>query len=206
MKTFNPPVRYGVRGFSLVEMMLCLVLLGILLVVGLSHLRGMIPSARVNRAAREVASLLEWTRWQAVEHGAVYQVVFDSENERVSVFREISGSGGAAPQQALRTLDLHSKHPGVVFGTATSTFRTSGCSYVDDSGIHFRDSIARFLPTGTSDRCGSLYLIPEKDLPAGQEHLAALSVLLSTGRVQLWRYDPLDVSSCSHAGAWIPIL
>ncbi len=205
-QAFIDTVKGKPAGFSVVELLLCLAVLSVLSLVGFHTLRGMVPSARVNRAAREVASLLERTRWMAVEQGTVFKVAMDSDRERLTVYRQTSMNGGMEEPEPVHTLDLRERHPGIVLGAAASTFRTSGCKYVSASGIHLWNHSVRFLPTGTTDRCGSLYLLPERDLPDHQEHMAALSVLLGTGRIQLWRYDPHDVSGCAHAGAWVPVL
>jgi Tfp pilus assembly protein FimT len=180
-----------------------LAVVGLLSLTALSGLEDWIPAARVQRAAREVASLLEWSRWQAMAHGSAYLVRVDSEAERFVVLREGAGEGGSALE--VRQLELREAFPGVVLGTAPATYRTSGCRYVQASGVHLLNDLVRFLPHGSSDRCGSIYLIPEDDLPGRQDRMAAVSLLLSTGRVQLWRYDPLAVSPCAHAGVWVSI-
>ncbi len=104
-----------------------------------------------------------------------------------------------------RRLDLRKDHPGVVFGTADGVVRTSGCKPVDPSGVHLKDHTIRFLPSGTSDRCGSLYLIPERDLPDVPDRMRAVSILLTTGRLQTWMYNPFQKSECSDDGGWQPL-
>ena len=202
----RPPKRFLVsfRGFSLVEMMLCCTVLGLLCLVGAQTLRGLIPSARVNRAVGEVASLLEWTRWKAVQEGRVFKVVFDSLEEKLTVYREEQRCGGEAENSEVIGLDLRKSHTGIVLGASESTYRTSGCRYVDESGVHLRDNTIRFLPSGTPDRCGSFYLLPRDDFPDRQDRTVAVSLLLSTGRLQRWRYDPVGDAGCPHGGAWNP--
>jgi len=187
-----------------VEIMLCCAVLGTLSLVGVHLFQGLIPSARVNRAAHQIAALLEWTRWKALQEGATFKVVFDSDEESVKVYRENPTCNGEGEQQEVKRLELREIHDGVVLGAAQSTYRTSGCRYVQESGIHLRDDTVRFLPTGTSDRCGSVYLLPRDHLPDRQEHTVALSLLLSTGRIQLWSYDPIGETACTHGGSWNP--
>jgi len=197
-------------GLSLLEMTVVLSITGLLCLVGLHNFPGWTLAGRVQRAAREVAALMEWCRWQAIEHGRAYRVQVNSDQESLLVVPELQGTSGEGDGEPVRELRLRDRFPGVVLGAASSTYRTSGCRYVDPSGVHLRDDQVRFLPHGTCDRCGSIYLMPEQDLhepdPADQQgRTVGITLLLSTGRVQLYRYDPLGVSECPHAGAWRPL-
>ena len=192
-------------GFSLVELMVCCTLIGLLTLVCVHGLQGFLPAARVNRALREVAALLEWSRWRAVRLGSVLRVEVSAEDARVTVFRVTENDEGEEELVPARRLDLRKDHPGVVFGTADGVVRTSGCKPVDPSGVHLKDHAIRFLPSGTSDRCGSLYLIPERDLPDRPDRMRAVSILLTTGRLQTWTYNLFQKSECPDDGGWQPL-
>ena len=192
-------------GFSLVELAICCVLLGLLAMVCVQSLQGVLPAARVNRAMREVIALLEWARWSAVRHGCVFKVTVDSEEGVITVFKSISNDNGKQQFALVRHMDLREDHPGVVFGAADGVVRTSGCKFVDSSGIHLKDHALRFLPSGTADRCGSLYLIPEQDIPDRTDRMRAISILLSTGRLQTWTYNPIEKAECQGDGVWQPL-
>ncbi len=181
--------------------------MGILGIVGAAAAQGlveMVPAMRTDRAARGLAGLVEWTRWSAVREGVSFRMVFASGDNQVRVYR-VTQSGGAETQEQVRILNIGAEYPGVVLGAARSVPRTSGCAPVDPSGVHFLQASVRFLPSGTSDRCGSLYLIPRRDLPERSDRMRALSLILATGRVRLWAYDPLAPSSCPGGGAWHPL-
>jgi hypothetical protein len=165
----------------------------------------MLPAARVGRAVREVVTLLEWSRWSSVRHGCIYQIDIDPDLAVITAFRAVEDHTGEEQLVMARRLDLRKEHPGVAFGTADGVVRTSGCKYVDPSGVHLRDDSLRFLPSGTADRCGSLYLIPEQDIPDRGDRMRAVSILLITGRLQAWRYDPFAKSECRYDGAWLPL-
>ncbi len=192
-------------GFTLVEGVVCLALIGLLTLVCVRGLQGLLPAARVDRAISEVVALMEWSRWSAVRMGASFRVAIDSDESAVSVFRTIRNDEGEDEMVMVKRIDLQTNHPGVVFGTAEGVVRTSGCRPVDPSGVHLKDHEVRFLPSGTADRCGSLYLIPEQDLPHRADRMRALSILLATGRLQTWIYDPLAGSECEDDGAWQPL-
>ncbi len=195
----------GRAGFSLAELLVCCALIGGLTLVCVQGLQGLLPAARVNRALREVVALLEWSRWSAVRSGCVFRVIVQPEDAVLTVYRVTKDEPGNTELAMVRRLDLHRAHPGVVFGTAEGVFRTSGCKPVGPSGVHLRNNTLGFLPTGTTDRCGSLYLIPEKDIPDRADRMRAISILLATGRIQAWAYGPFEKSECPHDGAWLPL-
>ncbi len=192
-------------GFSMVELLVCCALIGLLTLVCFRGLQGLLPAARVHRALGEVVELLEWARWSAVRRGCVYRVIVDTEKTGLTVFRETKNEEGKEELVPAGSLDLRQDHPGVSFGAGEGVVRTSGCKEVDPSGVHLKDDTVRFLPSGTPDRCGSLYLIPEEDLPDRSDRMRAVSILLATGRLQTWAYDPLAKSECEHDGAWLPL-
>jgi len=192
-------------GFSLVELAICCALLGLLALVCVQSLQGILPAARVHRAIREVIGLLEWARWSAVRHGCVFKVTVDTGEGILRVFKVRVDEEGKQQLVLVREMDLGEDHPGVVFGTADGVVRTSGCKSVDVSGIHLKDHALRFLPSGTVDRCGSLYLIPEQDIPDRRDRMRAVSILLSTGRLQPWAYNPIGKSDCEGDGVWQPL-
>ncbi len=192
------------KGFTLLEVVISGVVFGLTIIVGLNALHEMVPAARVNRAARGVAALLEWARWNAVEQGCVFRVEVDPEKSRLSIFKEAGGGDNESEDLEVKRLDVPDSYRGVVLGVAERTRRTSGCRFVKSSGVHLLDNTVKFKPSGTPDRCGSVYLIPEKDLRHGSERMFAVSLILATGRIQLWRYDPYAESECSHGGgAWV---
>lgn len=195
---------FGRRGFSLAELVVAMGILGIVGAVAVEGLVEMVPAARADRAARGVAGLMEWARWSAVREGVPFRLVFASGENQVRVYR-MTQSGGPATQERVRVLNIGAEYPGVVLGAARFVPRTSGCAPVDPSGVHFLQSSVRFLPSGTSDRCGSLYLIPQRDLPVRSDRMRAVSLILATGRVRVWTYDPVAVSSCPGGGAWRPL-
>lgn len=205
MHSLHESGRYAEAGISLIEMVVCCALISLLALISFHGLQSMLPAARVNRAVREVVALLEWSRWSSVRLGCAFRIEIDPEQSVLSVFQTIMDASGKEQLVPARRLDLHKDHPGVVFGTADGVVRTSGCKQVDPSGIHLKDHSLRFLPSGTTDRCGSLYLIPEQDIPDREDRMRAVSILLTTGRLQAWRFNPFEKSECPYDGAWQPL-
>ena len=192
------------KGFTMIEMMVVLSIIGCFTLFGIQGMLEMAPGARINRAVREAASLLEWTRWQAVRQGVVFRVAFDSSEESIIVYRVGLSDEGEEVEREVKRLDLRKKYRGVLLGSAIDIKRTSGCDTVNASGVHFTGQAVNFHPTGTADRNGSLYFIPEKDLVDRREdRMRAVSVLLTTARVALWKFDPFLESECNDYGAWV---
>lgn len=198
------PVASGRSGFSLSELVVAMAILGVVAAGAAEGLGEMVPAVRTERAVRGIGGLMEWARWSALREGVPFRVVLASSENQVRVYR-VSSSGGTETQEQVRVLNIGAEYPGVILGAARSVPRTSGCSPVDPSGVHFLQASVRFLPSGTSDRCGSLYLIPRRDLPDRADRMRALSLILATGRVRLWAYDPLAPSPCTGGGAWRPL-
>lgn len=204
-RTVNKVRRKGSPGFTLVEITVTCLLLAVLALAGTQGIRDMTTAVRADRAVRAVASLLEWARWSAVRCGCPYKVVLDGPGSRILVFREEMQPDGDRQYHEERRLDLERLYPGVVFGAPARTPRTSGCQRADAAGIHFLHRSVRFLPASVPDRCGSLYLVPKKDLPDRRDRLRAVSVLLGSGRVRLWRFDTDASSGCEGHGGWLPL-
>jgi len=192
-------------GFSVSELLVCLAVVGVVASFSSLPLVDVFPSIRVEQSIRALGALMEWARLKAVMEGCAYVVVFSAHEGRVEVFRDEDGDG-PEPQERVRALDLGREYPGTVFGACPGTARTGSCQSVDPEGIHFLSRRVAFLPSGTTDRCGSVYLVPQKDLaPGRKDRMRALSVILATGRVQLWRYDPEKAGACGDRGAWEPL-
>lgn len=191
-------------GLSVSELLVCLAVLGVVTSFSSLPLLDVFPSIRVEQAIRALGALMEWARLRAVMEGCTYVAAFSADEGRVEVFRD-EDNDGPEPQEKVRTLDLGREYPGMVFGACPGTARTGSCQPVDPKGIHFLSRRVAFLPSGTTDRCGSVYLVPQKDLPGRMDRMRALSIILATGRVQLWRYDPKKFGPCGDRGVWEPL-
>ena len=132
-------------------------------------------------------------------------IVFNSEENYLDVYID-RDNDGPEDSEKVRRLELSKEYPGIVFGAAHGVHRTTSCAYIDPKGIHIPHGRLAFLPTGTTDRCGSIYIIPDSDLPYRKDRMRALSIILATGRVQMWYFDPDIQSTCPEEGMWRPLL
>jgi len=83
------------RGFSLMEMMVVLVIMGLGLLMVAPSLSHLSKTMELKAAAKKVSAILRYSRSEAVNQGRTYQVFFDSELRKVKV----TVADAAAPQE-----------------------------------------------------------------------------------------------------------
>lgn len=113
------------RGFTLVELLVVLTILGILLTLAPAALNRVLPGLQLKSAAREVAATLREARGQAIRDNLAVAVVVDTE----------TGRYGLADRQEVKTLDE----------AIAVTLHTAVSERIDDA----RGRI-RFYPDGTA--------------------------------------------------------
>ncbi len=116
------------QGFTLIELMIVVAIVGILSVYGVSNFPRWRANIRVNSAAREIASDLQLARMRAIALNTSVQVVFDVNRDTYQVQRSTEGGifEADAPLKDLRQL-----YPGVdvTIVTATPAFRSRGTAF-----------------------------------------------------------------------------
>lgn len=73
------------RGFSLIELLVVLILLGLSLALVAPSLSRFLRTVELKGAAQKVSGILRNSRSEAVNKGKVYQVVFNTQSREVSV-------------------------------------------------------------------------------------------------------------------------
>jgi len=190
-----------VRGVTLVELGVVLGVLSILVALAAPFLLRWLPRLRTDRAAAEIAANMRLVRSRAVREGRSYRVEFLAAENRY-LFCPDPDEKGCLPGEPTAVVDCTERYPGVYFGTAVGVMRTSGDKLVDTSGVHFVQGELHFRPDGSASRGGSVYLIPESDLPDIPGRMRAVSVLFTTGRIKLWRYDSSAAQPSVGKGPW----
>jgi type II secretion system protein H len=74
-------------GFTLIELMAVLLLMGLAIGYGTVKLGGFVPSARLESGAREIGDLLTRARGLAVFQGTTYQMEYDLDQQRYRLIR-----------------------------------------------------------------------------------------------------------------------
>lgn len=96
----------GRDGFSLLSLLATLAIIGIVLVIGAPRLSALMPKARLEGAARNLATEIQRARFRAIAEGFRYQVSFDPGARTFQVCRETAaGSGTYSVCDAAKQVD-----------------------------------------------------------------------------------------------------
>jgi type II secretion system protein H len=84
------------EGFSLVEMMGVILVMGIIATIVTVNWNAILPKAQLHSAVREIAMTLSGTRSEAIARNAVYQIQYDLDNNRYRIVTPFKHGGGLA--------------------------------------------------------------------------------------------------------------
>ena len=82
----------GCRGFTLVELLVVLVLIGLISALVAPRLTGSLPKLQLQTVARKISAALRYARSQAVTENRTYTAVFDFEHNRLYVVDRMMAS------------------------------------------------------------------------------------------------------------------
>lgn len=91
-------------GFTLIEIAVVLLILSMMLGTTLTNMRGMVPAAATEAAAREILGVLDFARTQSVASGQLYEVVFDLDEQRYAIRTPYDLDGNPTQDVTLRTM------------------------------------------------------------------------------------------------------
>lgn len=132
------------RGFTLLEVVVCMGIVAIMFAVALPGLQGFKESSEQKKAARDVLAALRLARNSAITHNLEYQVAFDLDSCSYWLER------GDLPSDSTswtRVRELGSFAPGLKMATKSTCCCTAG-----DGDCSTADNRIQFNPNGT---CGS---------------------------------------------------
>lgn len=176
-------------GFTLVELIGAVAIIGVLAVVSVPYLLGNLHDYRVNGATRQVLGDMRLARAAAVDNGLRVFVKFHEPGKDAYTIFLDDGDNilDVSTDKAISEVDLASLFKGVELATFDPA-ATSQPSYRD--GVTFgHNSTATFKPIGTSDT-GSVYLRPSVDGGSGREdRQRRVKLQGSTGRVRIEAWE-----------------
>ncbi len=115
-----------VNGFTLIEVMIVISILGILLAIATPNFMAYRDNTNLKEAARNVSSEIQLCKQMAIAGGVRYAVSFISGSHNFWIFKETSPSSGAYSWYATKA--IHDSNAVTVFGTPS--FMPGGVSYV----------------------------------------------------------------------------
>lgn len=193
-KTMNRnPSRGRAKGFTLLEALVVLAILGIALTLGLPSLSHLITRSKLEAEARETATLLQRARLEAIKRRVQTVVHADPAAHLVTAFADIDGPAAGDPPDlelnpvagelardtdySIRTIDVSARVQMVGPGAQPAI---DGLT-LDPSG----DRVAVFLPTGAALDVGGIRFADA----AGFNFLEVRIDPAGTGRVTIRKWN-----------------
>jgi len=126
--------RLSKEGFSLIELMIVIAVMGILAAIAAPNLRNYMADRRLGGAAREVMTDLMLARMQAVnQNKRVGFALID--NHRYQIFADNNQNGSADSGETVMTKDIHPDYYDVTFtSTTTPVFIPNGTVFTATNG------------------------------------------------------------------------
>jgi type IV fimbrial biogenesis protein FimT len=142
-------------GFTVIELITVIVILGILTAVGVPNFLSWLPKYRLKSAARDLYSNLQFAKLSAIKHNADWAIVFNKASDQYQV---CSGQGpdnswGGTENMVVKTVVLNNYGSGVGYGHGNAI--PIGSTFGDE--ITFGNNVAVINSRGTGN-AGYVYL------------------------------------------------
>ena len=151
------------RGFTMKEMMIVVVVIGLISALAVPSFLGYMPKLRVKSAARDIVSSMRLARSKAVSERRPYGVVFDLNSNSIISFADTDNPSGMSYSSSDSTTRAD---------TLGADIKFSSCTYNNNCVI--------FSSTGSASTSGDLQLVTKDG-----SILMSINLLASTGRVRL---------------------
>ena len=171
------------KGFTLLELIFCIAILGILMAIGIPSYVEYLPKYRANGAIRRLFTELQYAKMKAIADNNDYVVTFDTANNSYNIYNDANNDGPDLTE-LVKTVNVDDGFPDIAFGfTATNDWDGD----LIDKPISFTGTPPRvaFHSTGLANKNGSVYLKPTEDTSRA-DRLRAITVI-QTGRIRIYK-------------------
>ncbi|HKI85586.1 MAG TPA: GspH/FimT family pseudopilin [Thermoanaerobaculia bacterium] len=146
------------RGFTLIEMVIVLAIIGVLVTFGYPALQELLVRSRIESATRNTANIMRLARLEAIKHSVQVLVNFNSTAKTVWAYANVDGTAGFSPDA--------SKPAGTVDYQVGSTYQLpEGVSFGAPAGqtaITFSGNAASFESDGSVDSTGQVDFVDQR--------------------------------------------
>ncbi len=176
------------HGFTLVELMITVAVLGIVGLLITPGILAYIPQYRVDRAARALAAEMQLARMRAIARNHTHHVAFNTSAQTITVYED-ADNDWSTTNTVVKTIDLGSDFPNVRIDYNSVTGIDGGpIAQAVRFGTSSNPVRATFLPNGMMVDPGVVYLIPGGDKGVRNDRMRAVEVKRA-GHVILYRYN-----------------
>ena len=180
-------IRNGNRGFTLVEVMIVIAIIGVMVGLVTPSLLGAIPGMRASGAAREILFDLRLARTLAIEKGVRAVVEFDAPSStHYRLFQDNNADGAytAGTDTLVKEVTLVDRYKAIALKSNDGTAPADGVD-LDGAGSN---SIT-FRTNGSASGSGAVYVMPSTDAGTRNDRNLRVRVISSTGNVRTETYD-----------------
>lgn len=170
----------GARGFTLIEMVIVLAIVGVLVTFGFPALQELMVRSRIESATRNTANIMRLARLEAIKHSVQVLVTFDSTKNTVWAYANVDGNPGYSPNA--------SKPKGTVdYQVGSTYYLPKGVTFGAPGGqtaIDFGGQPATFESDGSVDTIGEIRFV---DLRSN--YLEVRVSPQATANIQILKWD-----------------
>jgi prepilin-type N-terminal cleavage/methylation domain-containing protein len=193
------------RGVTLVELLIVLALIAIVVALAAPEIGDYRTSINANRAISDILADMQLARTGAIFKNNHYRLTFDTtpDGEGVYWYRIHKKPLGVAWGGVETELVKENALPfGIEYGLCTGVTGPGGAtSQVVTDGISFADNYVIFQNTGSADKTGFAYIMPQKDKsPKRTDRMRAIRIeFIPTAKVKSYKYA---TAAWTNATAW----